>query len=262
MITLGPYSFTTTDALRTFGNLGGLWESMMEGRSSASAAALGEALRTRLAGALDVGPNVSLVELGTTASKTLGDSPDLAALLDDVWTTLGEATSALRADGQLPVTALGRVTQLSASGGGVPKLPIASADIDYRGVVGDVQRTRVHHGRPWQALCLYADEVIDQLRAEGHPINRGSVGENITVAGLDWSQIRPGVRLRIGGVLALVQAYAEPCATNAAFFVGGDFQRMNRDRGPVSRVYATVLEPGRIVTGDEVILEPVLADAL
>ena len=159
MITLGPYSFTTTDALRTFANLGELWESMMEGRVSPAASALGAALRGRLAAALGVDPDASLDDLGATASKTLGDSPELAVLLDDVWTTLRNASTALRVDGQLPLTAIGRVTQLSASAGGVPKLPVASADVDYRGMVGDVQRMRIHHGRPWQALCIYADEA-------------------------------------------------------------------------------------------------------
>jgi len=125
-----------------------------------------------------------------------------------------------------------------------------------------VQRMRVHHGRPWQALCIYADEVIDMLRAEGHPIGRGSVGENITVARLDWSQVRPGVLVQIGGVLAHVQAYAEPCNTNAQFFLGGDFNRMNAKVGPVSRVYATVLQPGTIATGDRVVLEPALAGTI
>ncbi|MFA6445398.1 MAG: glucose PTS transporter subunit IIA, partial [Sterolibacterium sp.] len=85
-----------------------------------------------------------------------------------------------------------------------------------------------------------AEAVIEALQAEGHPIGRGSVGENITVRGLPWADVQPGVLLRIGTVLAHVQAYAEPCNTNSRFFLGGDFQRMNIDRGPVSRVYATV----------------------
>ena len=62
--------------------------------------------------------------------------------------------------------------------------------------------------------------------------------------------------VRAGEVLALVQAYAEPCATNAQWFLDGDFMLMGKHRGPVSRVYATVLEPGRITTGDAFVLEP------
>jgi hypothetical protein len=36
-------------------------------------------------------------------------------------------------------------------------------------------------------------ELIDQLRLEGHPIVPRSVGENVTISGLDWHSIRPGV---------------------------------------------------------------------
>ena len=129
---------------------------------------------------------------------------------------LRAASDALRSDGQMPASVTGRVVQLSSSGGGVPKLAVPAVDVGLRGVAGDVQRVRVHHGRPWQALCLYADEVIEAAsQAEGHPIDRGSVGENVTVSGLPWEQVRPGVLLRIGTVLAHVQAYAEPCNTNA-----------------------------------------------
>jgi MOSC domain-containing protein YiiM len=138
----------------------------------------------------------------------------------------------------------------------VPKLALDSVDVSFSGVVGDVQGSRQHHGRPWQALCLYADEVIDAFRSDGHPITRGSAGENITVRGLNWADVRPGVRLRVGTVLADVQAYAIPCRHNAQWFSDGDFNRMSSQRGPVSRVYATVREPGRITTGDEVVLEP------
>ena len=239
VIEIGPYRFTEQDAVRTIGNLDGLWRHMMDGRVSATTDALGADLRAR--SAMD---------------------RELETALNDVWTTLRAASDTLRAEGQMPALSTGTVAQLNLSKGGVPKLATASVEVGFRGVIGDVQRVRVHHGRPWQALCLYAAEVIDMLRAEGHPIRPGSVGENITVAGLDWSVVRPGVLLQIGGVLAHVQAYAEPCRSNAQFFTGGDFQRMNIDRGPVSRIYATVLRPGRIETGDRVVLEPDLGSTI
>ena len=37
---------------------------------------------------------------------------------------------------------------------------------------------------------------------------------------------------------------------------------MNAKVGPVSRVYATVLQPGHITTGDPVVLEPILAGTI
>lgn len=254
-LAIGPYRFTMNDAVRTLGNLGELWASQMDGRASAAADRLGADLARRISTAIGVEAG-SLDELGPAAAKSLRDTPALLPVLTDAWMTLRATSDALRADGQMPPSATGRVVQLSASRGGVPKLPVPSADIGFRGVLGDVQRVRVHHGRPWQALCIYADEVIDELRAEGHPISRGSVGENITVAGIPWADVRPGVLLRIGTVLAHVQAFAVPCSSNVAFFLGGDFHRMNIDRGPVSRVYATVLQPGHIDTGDAVVLEP------
>jgi len=256
MIHIGPYAFTEQDALRTIANVGGLWAGLLEGRQSIDAVAAGDALAERLTATMGLPAGAALETVGAKAAKALRGSPALGESLTDVWQTLRAATAMLRADGQLPPTQTGTVVQLSSSRGGVPKTAVGMVEVGFRGVVGDVQRVRVHHGRPWQALCLFADEVIDMFRAEGHPIRRGSVGENITVSGLDWAQVRPGVRLRVGTVLADVQAFATPCSTNRQFFVGGDFDRMNADRGPVSRVYATVLQPGRISTGDDIVLEP------
>lgn len=256
MIHLGPYTFTNQDALRTMGNLDGLWAWLMQDRTSAAASEAGRDLARRSAAALGLDDDAPLADIAACAARLASGHPLLEPLLADGWSTLHTASDALRADGQMPDPQAGVVTQLSRSGGGVPKLAVDAVDVDFGGVVGDIQRTRVHHGRPWQALCLFADEVIDQLRAEGHPIERGSVGENITVGGLDWAAMRPGVRIRVGTVLAHVQAFATPCRSTAASFLGGDFNRMNIDRGPVSRVYATVLEPGRIVSGDTIELEP------
>ncbi len=259
MIALGPYTFTTTDALRTIGKVGILWDLQMDGRVSPAAAAMGAALAQRLAAAVGETSSVNagdLGDLGRRAAADIVDPGELTRVLDDVWSTLRAAADAARADGQMPATVTGTVVQVSTSKGGVPKLAMPAADVSFRGVLGDAQRVRIHHGRPWQALCIYADEVIEMLQAEGHPISRGSVGENITVRGLPWKDVRPGVALRIGSVLAHVQAFAEPCATNKAFFLHGEFNRMNATHGPVSRVYATVLEPGRVADGDAVVLEP------
>ena len=84
----------------------------------------------------------------------------------------------------------GTVASLHASGGGVPKPEIPSAEIDVGGVVGDAQAARQYHGRPWQALCLWSTEVVEAWAAEGHPIFPGAAGENLSLSGLDWSQIR------------------------------------------------------------------------
>lgn len=153
---------------------------------------------------------------------------------------------------------VGTIHQLNVSGGGVPKLPVDEAEVGFRGLVGDHQDDRVHHGRPFQAVCLYGLDVIEALQAEGHPIQSGSVGENVTVASLDWSTLRPGARVALGDDLLLeLSSYAIPCAKNAPWFTGGDFRRMAQDRHPGwSRIYGTVLRPGTLHPGDPVVVEP------
>ena len=88
-----------------------------------------------------------------------------------------------------------------ASNGGVPKQALLRASIGRRGLEEDRQAERRLHGRPFQAVCLWSSEVIDALRSEGHPIHPGAAGENVTVSGIDWTTIRPGVRMRVGDVL-------------------------------------------------------------
>lgn len=151
---------------------------------------------------------------------------------------------------------MGQVHQINTSNGGVPKLPVDHAVIDESGLIGDVQADRVHHGGPDQALCLFSLQVIEALQAEGHPIGPGSAGENITVSGLDWSQVTPGTRMRIGQVEAEITFYATPCAKNAQWFSDGRYNRIHASRHPgESRVYARVMKGGAIAKGDPVDLD-------
>lgn len=147
----------------------------------------------------------------------------------------------------------GRVQQLNASDGGVPKQPIDRAVVGHRGVEGDVQKARVHHGRPWQALCLWSADVITTLQAEGHPIDAGYAGENVTISDVDWTELRGGMHLRIGDVECQLSLPAVPCSKNNAWFLGADIGRMDHDLHPgSSRWYASVLAPGEITPGDTV----------
>ncbi len=91
--------------------------------------------------------------------------------------------------------------------------------------------------------------MIERLRAEGHPIGPGTTGENLTVEGIDWSLVRPGVRLRIGEVEVEVTQYTTPCKTIRASFRDGAIDRIHPEE---SRVYARVLQPGRVRVGDPV----------
>lgn len=151
----------------------------------------------------------------------------------------------------------GLVAQLNVSDGGLPKRAIEQAEVGLRGLLGDRQASRQHHGRPMQALCLWSLEVIEALRGEGHSVQPGLAGENVTLTGVDWARLRPGTRLRMGGVLAELSAWATPCKKNAAWFADRDFRRMDHDRHPGwSRAYAWVRVPGTIQVGDPVVVEP------
>ncbi len=154
----------------------------------------------------------------------------------------------------IPRALTGRIHQINVSNGGVPKLAIQSAEIGLRGVVGDYQADRRNHGSPEQALCVWSLEVIEELATEGHPIQPGFAGENITVAGIEWSLVVPGATLLLGNtVVAPVTGDATPCATNAAWFKERNFRRMSHLRHPgSSRMYTSVTTGGSIRVGDPV----------
>jgi MOSC domain-containing protein YiiM len=152
----------------------------------------------------------------------------------------------------------GRIVQINVSPGGVPKRPVPRARVTRLGVEGDAHRDAEHHGGPERALCLFALERIEALQAEGHPVEPGALGENLTVAGLDWAAVRPGDCFRLGAdVVIQVTRFTSPCATIRAAFLDGGYARVSAQRHPGwSRVYARVLAPGEIRPGDAVVPLP------
>jgi MOSC domain-containing protein YiiM len=214
------------------------------------------ALTAAVATTVGMSPATPLDTLARTTVQR--HDPDLARrVLAVALPMLGRALADVR--DTLPFGgAQGHVTSVNTSGGGVPKQSIHRADIAIDGgLAGDRQAAPRHHGRPWQAVCLWSQEVIDGLAAEGHPIAAGNAGENLTVAGLDWATLRPGHLLAVGdgrkGALLEVTAYAIPCSKNARWFSDGDSARMSHEVRPGrSRLYAAVLRGGPVAEGDAV----------
>lgn len=148
----------------------------------------------------------------------------------------------------------GRVFQINISNGGVPKRAVERADLGAEGLSGDWQSDRQHHGGVERAVCLYSLERILALQEEGHPIFPGSVGENLTMAGVDWTQLAEGTRMRFrsGAEIELTRP-TTPCNTISPSFLNGEFSRIAHKIHPGwSRWYARMIQAGEIRVGDEV----------
>lgn len=151
----------------------------------------------------------------------------------------------------------GLVHQINVSAGGVPKLAVASAGVSAAGVEGDKQKNLSVHGGPDRAVCLYSLELIGALRREGHSMTPGALGENLTLSGIDWALIQPGVRLAIGEgddqVLLEITNFAAPCELITEWFSDGRSVRVGQKIHPGwSRAYARVVREGRVSVGDGV----------
>ena len=153
--------------------------------------------------------------------------------------------------GQLPYPFL---YQINVSDGGVPKRPVLEAVITKAGVEGDRQRNLNVHGGLDRALCLFSQDLIERLQDEGHSIEAGSSGENLTLAGLEWEKLKPGDRLQVGPDVQLeIMSYTAPCDQNARWFRDRDLKRISQKKNPGwSRFYAKVLREGVVRPGDAV----------
>lgn len=150
----------------------------------------------------------------------------------------------------------GKIVQISVNpNGGVPKHRVLLARLLFDCVEGDKQRNRKFHGGPERAVCLYSWEVIRELQDEGHPIDCGTTGENLTISGLDWSTLEAGVRLQIGDEAIIeITRPTTPCKTIIASFTDGDFMRIHHKKFPAdTRYYARVLREGIVHEGDTVV---------
>ena len=152
----------------------------------------------------------------------------------------------------------GVLASINTSGGGVPKRRVTGAQVSLLGLVNDAQNDTKHHGGPERAVCVYSLERIRALQAEGHPIDIGTAGENVTVEGIDWDRVVPGARLRLGQAVILeVVSFTTPCKKIRESFIDEQFVRISHKLHPGwSRVYTRVLSEGEIHSGDPVELIP------
>jgi MOSC domain-containing protein YiiM/GNAT superfamily N-acetyltransferase len=152
----------------------------------------------------------------------------------------------------------GRVLQVNVSPGGVPKLPVAEARVGPLGLEGDDHRAYWAHGGPLRAVSLFAIEAIERVQADGHPIEPGSTGENLTTTGIELARLAVASRLAIGAeVLLEVTSPAMPCDTIRGSFRDGRSGRISILLHPDdSRIYARVLRGGVVRPGDPIRVLP------
>jgi MOSC domain-containing protein YiiM len=152
----------------------------------------------------------------------------------------------------------GRIVQLhrkprDGRARGLPKEPVAELTITPSGVEGDYNRWRTEqaHGDPDQAVLLLADEILAALRLEGWPVERGHLGENLTLAGLPPDALAPGARVEAGEVVLEISKACDPCIVLYGLpYVG-------TERGPAfirslagrRGWFARVVQGGRLTTG-------------
>ena len=144
-----------------------------------------------------------------------------------------------------------------SSKGGVPKLPINKAQIKFEGVEGDFNkfRTEKKNSTGTRAVTLFSLEQIEKLKSEGHPIDVGTTGENITVEGVDWPSLEVGARMMIGEAMIELSEPTAPCSKIGKSFIDGAFSRIDHELElGWSRWSASVIEEGQVEIGSQVIL--------
>lgn len=144
-----------------------------------------------------------------------------------------------------------------SSKGGVPKLPINKAQIKFEGVEGDFNkfRTEKKNSTGTRAVTLFSLEQIEKLKSEGHAIDVGTTGENITVEGIDWPTLEVEARMMIGEAVIELSEPTAPCSKIGKSFIDGAFSRIDHELElGWSRWSASVIEEGQVEIGSQVIL--------
>lgn len=144
---------------------------------------------------------------------------------------------------------------------GIFKRPVTGAvAIGPLGLLHDAVVNAKHHGGPDQAVYVYRQEDYAWWSQElGRPVEPGTFGDNLTVAGLPEPNVVIGSRLDFGTVILEVTAPRIPCSILAA--------RMD-DPGFVKRfvaaerpgLYCRVIQPGLLEAGAAFTLRPFAGD--
>lgn len=159
----------------------------------------------------------------------------------------------------MPITAevlavyTGRVAALRHGRVSVPSAVVKSpvvGEVLLRpgGLVGDEQADRKNHGGPDKAVLVYpAEHYADPVSpASGLPV--GSLGENLSTAGLLESDVRIGDVLTLGECVLQVSQPRRPCYKMGARHGIPDLPVRMQERGHTG-YYLRVLQQGTVAAG-------------
>jgi MOSC domain-containing protein YiiM len=136
---------------------------------------------------------------------------------------------------------------------GIYKRPVSGGVLITKlGPQGDVIIDKKHHGGVDQAVYLYS--IADYqwwTQALGTPANAGLFGENLTISGVESSEVCVGDRFEINGVLLEVTSPRIPCSTLSARMADTKFARKFLDAGRPG-IYCRVLGEGAVKAGDAI----------
>jgi MOSC domain-containing protein YiiM len=125
--------------------------------------------------------------------------------------------------------------------------------LDERGVAGDAQADRQHHGGAGQAANVYPSEHYRLWRQTPglEAMTGGSFGENLTTEGLLETSVCIGDVYRVGQAVVWVSQPRQPCYKLDRRWQVEDL-RDRATRLGLTGWYISVGQPGAIQAGDEI----------
>jgi len=139
------------------------------------------------------------------------------------------------------------VISINISSGGVPKLPVDKVCISQKGLAGDGHNHEKHY-RLTQAVCIQDVERLEELTAEGYPLEPGAAGENLTVRGLNVNSLPIGSVLKFSGGVTIEITRPRP----TCYVMDQIHPQLKTDATGRHGMYAKVTREGKLSKGETI----------
>lgn len=137
------------------------------------------------------------------------------------------------------------VVSVNISPGGIPKIPHSVRMVTRAGLEGDGHNHEKHRSEH-QAVSMLDLEILEAIKAEGHDLVPGSLGENLTLSGAAIQMCSLGDRLKFPSGLELeLTKVRNPC-----YVLDEISMELKRTMWNRLGIYARVLVEGEVRQGD------------